>query len=183
MRVAACVLVLAFSLPVGCGGGTPAPKNEETATNGSKSDDASAEDGGAAPAAPVASEAPAAPAPTDTSAPAPAPAAAPAPKADDPWMAAHEMPSNDVLKTIKPSKTKMQACFKAGKKRDKSVSGDVKIKFIIAHDGKVRDWKDDASSMTDEKVTKCVAEVIRKLKFPKQKSPGDAWGSYSINFK
>jgi hypothetical protein len=24
--------------------------------------------------------------------------------------------------------------------------------------------------------------VLNKLKFPKQKSPGDAWGTYSIHF-
>jgi hypothetical protein len=95
-------------------------------------------------------------------------------------MAAHEMPEHDVTKTIKPHQAKLKACFKAAKKKDPSVSGEVKIKFISSNDGKVRDWKDDSSSVTDPTVTACVGEVIKKLKFPKQKSPGDAWGSYSI---
>jgi hypothetical protein len=36
--------------------------------------------------------------------------------------------------------------------------------------------------MNDEEVTKCVGELVKTLTFPKQKSPGDAWGTYSINF-
>ena len=38
---------------------------------------------------------------------------------------------------------------------------------------------DDGSSMSDADVTKCVGDLLEKLKFPKQKSPGDAWGIYS----
>jgi hypothetical protein len=36
--------------------------------------------------------------------------------------------------------------------------------------------------MTDEVVTQCVGDLLKSLKFPKQKSPGDAYGVYSINF-
>jgi hypothetical protein len=36
--------------------------------------------------------------------------------------------------------------------------------------------------MTDADVTKCVGDLLQSLKFPKQKSPGDAWGTYSANF-
>jgi hypothetical protein len=76
----------------------------------------------------------------------------------------------------------VKACFKAGLKRDPSTNGEVKIRFVITNDGAVRAWMDNASSMTDEEVTSCVGELIKTLKFPKQKSPGDAWGEYSINF-
>ncbi|HEX3346006.1 MAG TPA: AgmX/PglI C-terminal domain-containing protein [Polyangiaceae bacterium] len=172
-----------FALPViACGGGTPKPKDEgdDNATAAAKSsgDDSTA-------SAPASS---AAPAPADSSPPAPPPAASAASgdiKAtggDDPWMAAHQMTPKDVMKTMRPAQGKVQACFKAGLKRDGSTNGEVKIRFVITNDGAVRVWRDDGSSMTDGDVTQCVGALVQKLKFPKQKSPGDAWGSYSINF-
>jgi len=188
MRLIATLLFVGFAFPIACGGSTPPPKTEEPAasTGPAASDSKATDSAPSASSAQSAQEAPSA---------APEPPAAPAasaaidttgdikpPKADDPWMAAHQMPPGDVLKTIRSHQGKVQACFKAGKKRDPGVSGEVRIRFVSTHDGKVRAWKDDASSMTDPEVTKCVGEAIKKLKFPKQKSPGDAWGTYSINF-
>jgi hypothetical protein len=92
------------------------------------------------------------------------------------------MPAKDVSKTMRGAQGKVQACFKAGIKSDPSTNGEVKLRFVITNDGAVRAWKDDASSMTNADVTNCVGEVLKKQKFPKQKSPGDAWGSYSIHF-
>jgi hypothetical protein len=97
-------------------------------------------------------------------------------------MASHQMPPKDVLKTMRPRQGKVHACFSAGYKRDPSTSGEVKVKFVITNEGTVRAWKDDGSSMTDADVTKCVGDLLQSLKFPKQKSPGDAWGTYSANF-
>jgi len=185
----ACVLALAL-LPAACGGGTPAPKDESEATGdkGSSSDES----------APAASAAPA-----DSSAASPAPAAsaaaaadttpAPAPtgggtgdlkaaSGDDPWLASHQMPPKDVMKVMRANNAKVQACWKAALKNDPSTAGEVKLKFVITNDGAVRVWKDDGSSMSDADVTSCVGNLLQKLKFPKQKSPGDAWGTYSIHF-
>jgi hypothetical protein len=197
-RYIAVLVVAGFAFPLGCGGGTPPPKTEETAASSGSSGGeakASTEESKASEPAPAASAATAKEG-SDTPA---AGSAAPAGTGgagggagdtsgdikinkDDPWMAGHQMPSSDVLKTIKPHQAAIQACFNAGKKRDKSVNGEVKIKFVATHDGKVRVWKDDDSSMSDPKVTKCMGEVIKKLVFPKQKSPGDAYGTYDINF-
>lgn len=186
-RAALLGLLLACSAPaalvVACGGGTPPAKDaDDTASNAGKSSDTTA-----ASAAPADSSPPAA-----SAEPEPAPAAAPAPAAsgsgdikapgDDPWLAGHEMPPKDVMKTMRAVNGKVQACFKAGLKRDPSTSGEVKIKFVITNAGTVRVWKDDASSMTDGDVTQCVGDTLSKLKFPKQKSPGDAWGTFSIKF-
>jgi len=185
----ALALVLAGSLLplLACGGGTPHPKDEgDTASSSSSSgDDSSPAASAAAPtdsssAAPVASAAPASgPAPaasTDSSGDIKATAS------DDPWLAAHQMPPGDVLRTMKRANAKVQGCWKEGLKRDPSTSGEVKIRLVITNDGKVRAWRDDGSSMSDEEVTQCVGGVVEKLKFPKQKSPGDAWGVYSIHF-
>lgn len=171
-------LVALGALPLACGGGTP-PPNDETAANDKKGDDTSASSAGPADsAAPAASAAPA-------SDPKPAPAATSEdikPPADDPWLAAHQMPPKDVVKTMRAAQGKVQACWKAGLKRDPSAAGEVKLKFVVTNDGAVRAWKDDTSSMSDGEVTQCVGGVLNGLKFPKQKSPGDAWGTYSIHF-
>jgi hypothetical protein len=181
MRVVASMLVVASSL-LACGGKTPPPQDADEA-NQPKSDDTSApsaggDDAGASPsasAAPTTSD-PVTPPKADTS------GDIKTASGDDPWLAAHQMPAGDVLKTVKPQQGKVQACFKAGLKRDGSTNGEVKVKFVITNDGVVRVWKDNGSSMTDEEVTKCVGDLLQKLKFPKQKSPGDAWGTYSIHF-
>jgi hypothetical protein len=187
-RAAAAVLpvlaVLAgLALPaVACGGGTPKPKDDD--------DTASAKPKGGDDSTPTAPADSAAAAPADSTPPAPPPAASAAAATgdikatggDDPWMASHQMTPKDVMKTMRPAQSKVQACFKAGLKRDGSTNGEVKIRFVITNDGAVRVWRDDGSSMTDGDVTQCVGALVQKLKFPKQKSPGDAWGSYSINF-
>lgn len=188
-RAAAAVLpvfaILAgLALPaVACGGGTPKPKDED--------DTASAKPKGGDDSTSSAPADSAATAPSDSTPPATPPPAASAPPAtgdikatggDDPWMASHQMTPKDVMKTMRPALSKVQACFKAGLKRDGSTNGEVKIRFVITNDGAVRVWRDDGSSMTDGDVTQCVGVLVQKLKFPKQKSPGDAWGSYSINF-
>lgn len=173
-------LVVAFatcSLPLACGGGTPEPKDSDDVAS-SKASSPHAEHADDSPAPSSAS-----PAANET----PKPAAAATttevkPPADDVWMAPHQMPPKDVLKSMRPAQGKVHACFRAGTKRDPSTQGEVKIRFVITNDGTVRAWKDDGSSMSDEEVTKCIGELVKTLSFPKQKSPGDAWGTYSANF-
>jgi hypothetical protein len=168
-------LACVTSLLAACGGKTPPANTEDTAASGAKGDDSTASS-----AAPAASDAPAA----TTAAPAPAPAPAAdtgdikPTGGDDPWMAGHQVAAKDVSKTMRAAQGKVQACFK----KDPSATGDVKIRFVVTNDGAVRVWKDDGSSMSDGDVTQCIGELLNKLKFPKQKSPGDAWGVYSVHF-
>ncbi|MDP9037071.1 MAG: AgmX/PglI C-terminal domain-containing protein [Myxococcota bacterium] len=182
--VAACVPALLVAVPLGCGGGTPSPKNESDespkAATSSNEESTTSSDAGALAAEPkppttaaaiAAPPPPTSPGSTDTTA-----------SGDDPWMASHQMPPKDVLQTVRGAQAKIQACHREGMKRDPSASGEVKIRFVVTHEGVVRVWKDQDSTMTDEDTTKCVGEVIKGLRFPKQKSPGDAWGTYKINF-
>ncbi len=183
MRALPCAVLTASAL-LACGGSTPPPKDsdEAVASSAPKPADSAAPAADSASAAPAASAAPdpvaaaAAPSPADSSA---GSASAPA---DDPWMASHQMTPKDVLRTMGPAKAKAQACFRAGVKRDPSTSGEVKIRFVITNAGAVRVWKDDGSSMSDSEVTDCVGNLIKTLKFPKQKSPGDAYGVYTVKF-
>jgi hypothetical protein len=185
LLLAACALPLASTLA--CGGGTPSPKDENDVASASSAagDDSASASSGASSSTPT--PAPAASSSTPLSGPASAATTdaagdIKATNTDDPWLAAHQMPPGDVMKTMRGANGKVQGCWKAALKNDPSTSGEVKIRFVITNDGKVRASRDDGSSMTDEDVTKCVAGVLEKLKFPKQKSPGDAWGIYSIHF-
>jgi hypothetical protein len=187
---ALAALALPAALQAGCGGGTPPPKDESEvasapASSGASDPGAPAADSAGATASqpPSASAAPSAsPAPNGPPAGATTDASGDIkPAGDDPWLAAHQMPAGDVIKTMRGANAKVQACWKAGLKRDPSAGGEVKIRFVVQNDGKVRVWKDDGSSMSDEDVTNCVGGVVEKLKFPKQKSPGDAWAVYTIH--
>jgi hypothetical protein len=183
LAVLALALVPAFSLA--CGGGTPPAADESAAKSDEKASAAPADSTAAASSAATTADTTPSSATTSAGATASQPPSTSAdikPSGDDPWLAAHQMPPKDVMKTMRAAQGKVQACFKAGLKRDPSTGGEVKLKFVITNDGGVRAWKDDASSMTDGEVTQCVGGVLNGLKFPKQKSPGDAWGTYSIHF-
>jgi hypothetical protein len=171
-------LVLASSLLLACGGGTPPPKEESEAVEHSpaKADNASSESAGNKQAPAASSETPAAPTAKSSS------GDLVAPSGDDPWMAPHQMPSSEVIKTMRGAKGKVNGCWAAARKRDPGVSGEVKIKFVITHEGSVRVWRNEDSTCSDGDAITCVGEVIKSLKFPTQKSPGDAWGIYEINF-
>lgn len=165
-----------------CGGGTPAAKDSDEAVATSapvSAQQTPAEEGTDAGGASVASIASASPAPPSAAPPADSNAT---PGGDDPWMASHQMPPKDVLHATRPAQAKAQACFRAGAKRDPSTAGEVKIRFVVTNAGSVRVWRDEGSSMSDAGVIQCVGELIKSLKFPKQKSPGDAYGVYTVNF-
>jgi hypothetical protein len=184
-RLAAVIAAfpLASAAVGACGGKTPPPKDADDTASSAAASKSGGDDSTASSSAAATSAAPA-----STAAPAASTAATgdsgdiKATGGDDPWMASHQMAPKDVMKTMKAAQSKVQACWKAGLKRDPSAAGEVKIRFVVTNDGAVRAWRDDGSSMSDGDVTQCVGELVNKLKFPKQKSPGDAWGAYSIHF-
>jgi hypothetical protein len=186
MRRAFAAVLLLPLLVASCGGKTPPPNDETAAKSGDDTASASSADSGAA-ASSASADAPAA----DSGAASSASSSTSSSSAsgdiktssgDDPWLASHQMPLKEVVHTMRGAQGKVQACFKAGLKRDPSTTGEVKIRFVVTNDGAVRAWKDDGSSMTDGDVTQCIGELLNKLKFPKQKSPGDAWGLYAVRF-
>jgi len=175
MRVSILCLVMSVCAVLSaCGGGASPPKSEATAVEATK--ESHADTLKSAPTATTSAEK--VPVSQGTS----AGGDLVAPASDDPWMAPHQMPSGDVLKTMRAAQGKVTACWKAAKKRDPSVSGELKIKFVITHEGAVRVWRNEDSSVGDEDCVNCVGDVIKSLQFPTQKSPGDAWGIYQINF-
>ena len=177
----ALALVILLPATIACGGKTPPAQEADNTSSAAKSDDSAAPASSSAPAASD-SSATTAPASTGSAAAAGDSGDIKAPTGDDPWLASHQMAPKDVMRTMKAANSKVQACWKAALKNDPSAAGEVKIRFVVTNDGAVRAWRDDGSSMSDGDVTQCVGELVNKLKFPKQKSPGDAWGAYSIHF-
>jgi hypothetical protein len=149
-------------------------------------ENASSIDGGSAKSVPAPSAssvldlvaAAASPSPSSSS----SPSSSPPPAQDDVWLAYHQMAQKDLLAIVRSAQGRIQACFRAGLKRDRSLSGETKIKFVVSHEGAVKAWRDEESSMSDEDVTKCIGEVINSLNFRTQKSPGDAWGIYTVKY-
>jgi|CZKU01.1.fsa_nt_gi hypothetical protein len=190
VRVCACACaVSAASALIACGGGTPPAKDSDEAVASSAAKSADHPPADEAPDAgpggdPLASAGPSSGPPTaqPSSPSSPSASDSSSPGGDDPWMASHQMTPKDVLHGTRPLQSKAQACFRAGVKRDPSTSGEVKIRFVITNAGAVRVWRDEGSSMSDAEVIQCIGEVVKSVKFPKQKSPGDAWGIYSVNF-
>jgi hypothetical protein len=168
-----------FALSVACGGGTPAAKE---AKSGADVAPPTAMKSSVDNSEPAAAQAPSGAAAPDATSPPKGASVANAQGEDDVWMAPHQMPPSDVLKTVRPALAKVQSCFRAGIKRDPSTTGEVKIRFVISNEGQVRAWRDEASTMSDEDVIKCIGDLVQSLKFPKQKSPGDAWGTYTADY-
>jgi hypothetical protein len=188
MRVFVLASVAAVSALTACGGGTPPAKDsdEAVAATPKPAEHAASDDSSPAAANGAGGDPMAGSSATGSTAAQP-PSSTPsldtaAAGGDDPWMASHQMTPKDVLAGTRPVKGKAQACFHAGEKRDPSTSGEVKIRFVITNAGAVRVWRDEGSSMSDAEVTQCIGDVLKGVKFPKQKSPGDAWGVYSVNF-
>ena len=181
-----CVIFVASSLAGACGGESSSPKTENDATEHSSTPPPKDWSPSSAPSAATSPPAEAESGATSGSEAKNAPSAASgdlvAPTGDDPWMAPHQMPASDVKKTMRAAHGRLDACWTAAKKRDPSVSGEVKIKFVITHQGSVRVWKNEDSSLSDQSLVDCVGGLIKSLQFPGQKSPGDAWGTFEITF-
>jgi len=154
-------------MPLACGGGTPAASGPDKAITRDPATAGSASSSTASSAGELLS---------------PAPSASGSAGGDDVWLAYHQISQKDLLAIVRGAEGRVQNCFRAGLKRDRSLSGETKIKFVVSHEGAVRAWKDDDSSMSDEDVTKCIGEVINSLNFKTQRSPGDAWGIYTVKY-
>jgi hypothetical protein len=187
MRRRALYLVAAAPalVALACGHNTPPPQDGSDVVgfkgpNTTDTDKASitVPEGGAATAPTTASTSPGS---TPASTAAPMSTTPPTSEADDIANVHHQIAAPEVSKTVAKVKPKIQACYHAGLKRDGSCSGEVKVKFVVKHDGTMVDAQDQGSSMNDEEVTKCIVEVIKTLKFPVQESPGPAFGIYAIN--
>ena len=167
MRTHHAFLLATMVTSIACGGGTPAAKSADDSDEKADSDgiatgkpsskghdkgddkggDKGSDDTGSAGDTSSAAASDSSGSSDSSSASKPAPAHENAgldlPKnTDDPWLAAHQMTKKDVMRTMGSLRGKAQGCYKEGKKRDPSVSGEVKIRFVIENGGTVRAWRD-----------------------------------------
>jgi hypothetical protein len=163
------------SLAIACGGAKSPPPDTDVTAGASRREPHPEPMPTAAPDA-------AAPEPTATaSATATPPPEEPPKDPNDPWLSHRQIPPDIVAKTVKPAAAKVQKCLKDAHKRDPSLEGEVHIRFVVSHDGKVLDFHTGESSIGDKDVTSCVGEVIKTLKFPEQPAPGGAFGVYATH--
>lgn len=82
-----------------------------------------------------------------------------------------------ISRTIRRSSRKVRRCYVDRLKTDPNIEGRLKVRFLIAMDGRVEELEVEDSTLNDETVTQCVLDVIRKLEFP---SP--AGGTCRVNY-
>jgi hypothetical protein len=109
------------------------------------------------------------------------PATSTVPEADDPSMVHRQIDPNEVVQVMRPSLPKVKQCLKEALKREPGTEGELKLKFVINHDGAVVHTQDNGTTFEDEEIVKCVSEVLKTLKFPVRPAPGGEFGIYRIH--
>jgi hypothetical protein len=95
--------------------------------------------------------------------------------------AAGQMSISAVQRVVRAGWPEMKRCYEAGLRRDRSLAGAVRVRFVVARDGTVSEARDldrgapdpivwgtsGASPVRDAEVSACVVEAFRRLVFPK----------------
>lgn len=77
------------------------------------------------------------------------------------------IPAEKIREIVRANFGKFRKCYEAGLRRDRELSGQVGVRFVIGRDGKVSNVGVDASStMPDEAVSACVVRGFYELEFP-----------------
>ena len=83
---------------------------------------------------------------------------------------------------IKKNVGEVKQCYEKGLSKTPELAGRVVINFIISASGDVSSAKVQKTTMGNAEVEKCVAGVIKKIKFPKPKSDGIVIVNYPFVF-
>lgn len=62
---------------------------------------------------------------------------------------------------------RMRACYRAGVKRDTSLAGEVRVRFVIDENGHATGAGDAGSKLRDKQVVACVVSEFGALRFPR----------------
>jgi hypothetical protein len=76
------------------------------------------------------------------------------------------LPPEIIRQTVRASYAPLRACYERGLATSPALRGRVTTRFVIAADGSVADVADGGSDLPNEKVTACVREGFRRLRFP-----------------
>jgi len=114
-----------------------------------------------------------------------APADPPGPSMDftkDKPEAAGKLAPEEIQKVVRGAFGSLKACYETGLKANPKLAGTVTAHFVIGAEGKVTKMEDQASTLSDASVVKCVEDGIAKLEFPKPEG-GVVKVTYPIKFE
>jgi len=73
-----------------------------------------------------------------------------------------------VTSSMQSRTQQFNACYEAGLRRNRSLSGVAVLRIVVAEDGMVLDAEDDGSSVPDGDVMRCLIREARTIVFPKE---------------
>jgi hypothetical protein len=95
---------------------------------------------------------------------------------------AGRLPVSALQRVVRAGWPDMKKCYEAGLRRDRTLAGAVRVRFVVARDGTVSEARDldrgppdpiawgtgaGAPPVRDAEVSACVVEAFRRLVFPK----------------
>jgi hypothetical protein len=89
---------------------------------------------------------------------------------DEPTRRIGTLPKEDIRATIQAAHPKIEACYHSAREQTPGLEGTLKLRFLIAEDGKVETptVKSD-STITHEGMQRCMLDVFSALVFPSPK--------------
>lgn len=90
---------------------------------------------------------------------------------------------DDIQDVIRTRRKQLRACHAAALRRDSSVSGTVKTRFIVDAEGGVCATKIAESSAASPDLERCVLGQVARLRFPPPKGGDIAFVSYPFAFE
>lgn len=116
----------------------------------------------------------------------PEPAARPPPGEDDDAargpVVLGDLDVATVKRVVQKAQRAMRVCYDAAKKRLPMVAGHMKVKFVVTARGQVATATVASSNLDDPTLEQCVADQVKKLKFPNTKGGGVAVVTYPFAF-
>jgi hypothetical protein len=66
----------------------------------------------------------------------------------------------------------LRGCIEEQRATDPAAKGTLRMRWVIAGDGSVRDVKSASSEYDGQPITRCIAGVVRTIRFPASRTPG-----------
>ncbi|HSC86013.1 MAG TPA: AgmX/PglI C-terminal domain-containing protein [Polyangiaceae bacterium] len=76
------------------------------------------------------------------------------------------MPKKSVQELVRSHFDTFQGCYRQGLKRQRELAGDVTVRFLIGHDGKVTHAGLERLTLRDCDVAECIVDDLEKIMFP-----------------
>ncbi|MBW2276158.1 MAG: AgmX/PglI C-terminal domain-containing protein [Deltaproteobacteria bacterium] len=104
-----------------------------------------------------------------------------APVAGSP-MVKGSLPKETIRRVVQRHINQVKFCYEMGLARDSSLAGRVSVKFIISSTGAVQLAAIASSTLGDSDVESCIAQSVRRWKFPQPEGGGIVIVTYPFNF-